>query len=192
MGSFLKQLNYSSFWASIYEASWPPQCCGESGYEQQWRDRAGYRLNVYLKVTSEKEDKIVVEYSSHRHEEQEQNDALSKQVTRSAEETEMGESNLLMCIISHKNPQTLDCCWDQMKDFRGLREWGKIYFLSCIARQLKGLKCNFQDPFGSGFGLLFSAKAAAYKSVCSETPECVLIHYRLWDNSVSHVCNFLY
>lgn len=63
---------------------------------------------MYFKVTSKKEDEIVVEYSSHRHEEQEQNDALSKQVTRSAEETEMGESNLLLCIISHENPQTLD------------------------------------------------------------------------------------
>lgn len=63
---------------------------------------------MYFKVTSEKEHEIVVENSSHRHEEQEQNDALSKQVTRSAEETEMGKSNLLMCIISHQDPQTLD------------------------------------------------------------------------------------
>lgn len=39
---------------------------------------------MHFKVTSEKEDEIVVEYSSHGHEEQEQNDALSKQVTGSA------------------------------------------------------------------------------------------------------------
>lgn len=61
---------------------------------------------MYFKVTSEKEHEIVVENSSHRHEEQEQKDAFSKQVTGSAEETEMGKSNLLTCIISH--PQTLD------------------------------------------------------------------------------------
>lgn len=48
---------------------------------------------MYFKVTSKKVDEIVVEYSSQGHEEQEQNDALSKQVTRSAEETErVGEA----------------------------------------------------------------------------------------------------
>lgn len=63
-----------------------PQCCRELGDEQQWRNRTGYRFYVHFKVTSKKEDEIVVEYSSHGHEEQEQNYALSKQVTRSAEE----------------------------------------------------------------------------------------------------------
>lgn len=135
MGSFLKQLNYVSFWALIYKVCWSPQCCGELGYEQQWRDRAGYRLNVYFKVTSEKEDEIVVEYSSHRHEEQEQNDALSKQVTRSAEETEVGKSTLLMCITSWKNPQTLDSAVETSWKTSGAeREWANLFsVLHCQA-----------------------------------------------------------
>lgn len=65
---------------------------------------------MHFKVTSKKVDEIVVEYSSHGHEEQEQNDALSKQVTGSAEETERGESNSLMYITSREKSSDFRCC----------------------------------------------------------------------------------
>jgi len=75
---------------------------------------------VHFKVTSEKEDEIVVEYSSHGHEEQEQNDALSKQVTRSAEETERGERDSLTYITSRVKSSDFRLCHrDQLKDLGG-------------------------------------------------------------------------
>ena len=65
---------------------------------------------MHFKVTSEKEDEIVVKYSSHGHEEQEQNDALSKQVTGSAEETEREESNSLTYVTSREKSSDFRLC----------------------------------------------------------------------------------
>lgn len=66
---------------------------------------------MHFKVTSEKEDEIVVEYSSHGHEEQEQNDALSKQVTGSTEEIERRKSHLtLMHVTSRKKSSDFGLC----------------------------------------------------------------------------------
>lgn len=57
-----------------------PAFSGESGDEKQRGDGGGYCLYVVFEVTSEKEDEVIVEYTSKGHEEQEQYDSFPKYV----------------------------------------------------------------------------------------------------------------
>lgn len=77
-----------------------------------------------FEVTSKEVDEIVVEYPGHRHEEQEQNDTLPKQVPRSAGETEREESNLLSGPPYLRSPQPPGSGQDQQMHSRGCHRGG--------------------------------------------------------------------
>ena len=59
-------------------------CLQQSGDEKQRGDRRAYRSDVVLKVASEEEDEVMVEYPGEGHEEQEQDDPLAEDVARGA------------------------------------------------------------------------------------------------------------
>lgn len=71
----------SKYWLA---ESASPEFSRELGNEQERGDSGGYGLYVVFKVTSEKEDEVIVEDTSKGHEEQEQDDAFPKYVARGA------------------------------------------------------------------------------------------------------------
>lgn len=56
----------------------------QSGDEKQRGDGCGHSSDVVLKVASEEEDEVMVEYAGQGHEEQEQDDPLAEYVARGA------------------------------------------------------------------------------------------------------------